>query len=440
MKQIGENKFEDTYFGETQTLKDNTIPKAHTGEEFNYQCYARKNPEVAREVGNDRGRLTSHWRQYGSKENLDASCGPESTVEERIRAIADREQEEERVRRLKEACTSRNRFFRKEDEYCDGARNADGSENTKAKECREDNGFFDYQGNKTFCNIFKNPDGSLKTRQDYCNTHDNYWDKEERKCDYFRNIDGTLKSEADVCTGFDSFWDPKTKRCITDRDRDGKDVSDEQLCLNNVSFWDGKACDDNRYPNGLNKSGKVMCKIVDAGTEYTGPDQPYSPQACRNKLNRHPNSRKQKRAYVDKYVLSPEMRFNEKLMKQIPELAVSGFTLDEIKGKGKKKLKGGRMTRDEYNALLQRSREDLKRQINDTMEKQRIEFDKIFDKLVNEKLDLLQYDASKEYDQFDVVSIRDPRSTSKYKAKLFTLTDTDRLNNRCNPDRIIVTV
>ena len=411
------------------------IPKTEAGFEFSAECYAENNPELAASVGNDKDKLTTHWLEIGSKKGWDADCGGQVAAKQRM---VEQQKEKERIAGLKRACNASDRFFVEESEYCDGHRHADGQKNTAAGECKTNNGYWNYKGTKSFCNVFENPDGKLKTREDICNSSNNYWDNVEKSCDYYRNVDGALKTEADVCTGFDAFWDPKTKRCITTKNRNGEPITDEQLCLNNVDYWDGKQCHEDKYPDGSNKSGEIMCKVVDAGTEYTGPEHPYSSSACKNKLHRLPNSQKQKRELVDKYVLSPEMRFNEQLMKEVPELEVTGYGPERPKGSGRKwKLKGG-MSRDEYNALLQRKREELRKQIDDDMEKQRIEFDTTFDDLINKKLDLLQYDASKQYDEFDVVSMRDPTSTSKYKAKLFRLTNTDTRDNKCNPNWILV--
>ena len=407
------------------------IPKTEAGFEFDVGCYAQNNPELVTTIGNDKQKLTFHWVDIGSKKGWDADCGGIEAAKQRM---IEEQREKERIAALKSACNSSDRFFVASTEYCDGTRNADGTANTGSEECRRNNGHWDYKGTKSFCNSFKNPNGKLKTREDICNSSNNYWDNVDKTCDYYRNVDGALKNEADVCTGFDAFWNPETKRCITTKNRNGEPVNDEQLCLNNVDYWDGTKCNEDKFPDGRNKPGDIMCKVVDAGTEYTGPETPYSPAACKNKLARLPNSQKQKRELVDKYVLSPEMRFNEKLMKEIPELEVSGFGPERTKGSARKrKLKGG-MSRDEYNALLQRKRQELRAQINDTMETQRAEFDKTFDELINKKLEALQFDASKEYDQFDVVSMRDPTSTSKYKAKLFKLMNVaSKSNPDCNP-------
>jgi hypothetical protein len=395
------------------------IPKTEAGFEFDAGCYAQNNPELAKEVGSNRQKLTFHWFDIGSKKGWDADCGGIEAA--RQRAIEE-QREKERIAALKSACNASDRFFVASTQYCDGTRNADGSANTGSEECRRNNGHWDYTGTKSFCNSFKNPNGRLKTREDICNSSNNYWDSVDKTCDYFRNVDGALKTEADVCTGFDAFWNPDTKRCLISKNRDGEPVDDEQLCLNNVDYWDGTKCNEDKFPDGRKKPGDTMCKVVDGGTDYTGPETPYSPAACKNKLARLPNSQKQKRELVDKYVLSPEMRFNEKLMKEVPELEITGFAPERAKGSARKrKLKGKGMSRDEYNALLQRKRQELRSQINDSMATQRAEFDKTFDDLVNKKLEALEYDYTKDYDQFDVVTIRDPTSPSKYKAKVFKL-------------------
>ena len=237
VKEIGPNKFEDTYFGETQTLKDKDIPRTHTGAEFNPECYARKNPEIASALGNDPRRLTSHWIEIGSKEHLDADCGPGTSVEERIRKITEKERKAEINEARKKACASSDSFWDAQKNECDSHRHADGRVNTAAEECRKRNSYFGVltSDNKTKCFPYVNPDGSNKTPTELARTNNNYWNPSGNPTpgrfysgEINKNVDGKPKTKRELCESYDSFW--TGTKCDVHKFRDGKTKTTKDLC------------------------------------------------------------------------------------------------------------------------------------------------------------------------------------------------------------------
>jgi hypothetical protein len=87
------------------------IPKTHTGEEFNPECYARQNPELASSVGNDKEKLTTHWITIGSKEGWDAGCGPATSQEERLKAFEELSRKQSTAEARKTACKAVDNYW-----------------------------------------------------------------------------------------------------------------------------------------------------------------------------------------------------------------------------------------------------------------------------------------------------------------------------------------
>jgi thiol-disulfide isomerase/thioredoxin len=217
------------------------IPRDHTGAEFNVDCYARKNPELAASVGNDKNKLTSHWLEVGSKEGWDASCGATSSKEERLKAFQDLAKREVLNKGLKASCKALDRFWEESTLKCDGTRNANGSANTFAEECKSKNSLWDHEGNISFCNVYKNDKREVKTPKERCNTINNYWDGSN--CNPAKNVDGKPKTKGDLCSGLNNYWDGM---CNIDKDNDGKLKSEKKMCNDLMSyygpsFWISKA-------------------------------------------------------------------------------------------------------------------------------------------------------------------------------------------------------
>jgi len=203
------------------------IPKDHTDAEFNVDCYSRNNPEIANEFGNDKEKLKSHWIDIGSKQGYDASCETSRiSKEERIKIMEDRLKKEALSEGLRTACKAANRFWIESSLTCDGTRNADGSANTEAEECKKRNSYWDTEGQKSFCNLFKDQSGNIKSEKERCNTLNNYWDGS--KCNPARNVDGDYKSEADLCAGLNIYWNGTS--CDSTKDINGEVKNYKKEC------------------------------------------------------------------------------------------------------------------------------------------------------------------------------------------------------------------
>jgi thiol-disulfide isomerase/thioredoxin len=258
----------------TSTLPKSNIPKTKSGKEFNPKCYAENNPDVAKAVGDDPGKLTTHWIEIGHKE-YDADCGGETemTKEEKEK------QEKEILEGRKNNCKITNRFWVEADAFCDGHRNADGSINTAAEQCKEKDGLWSHSNkyNTSFCNEIYNHTGKLKSLQNECNAKGNYWNdkitlrpgqRQQLRCDRAKNPDGVLKTESDVCTTLNAFWNNKTNKCEFDKNIDGIIIDDKTRCINNNLLWDpsqsnpnlrcnaDRTADDEPQTGGLDETGK----------------------------------------------------------------------------------------------------------------------------------------------------------------------------------------
>jgi len=266
----------------TSRLPKSQIPLTHTGAEFNPDCYARKNPEIAKESGNDKDRLTSHWFNVGAEAGLDADCGEgTSSTEERIRLMVAAEKERERIEGMKTNCAATDRFWVEAEKRCDGMRHADGRPNTDAAECAKNNNQWNSEASISFCNVSRNPDGTEKTQEQRCNTIGNYFDKTQigfetisilgpadfmgnrfpqwisrevqGKCIDTKNIDGAPKTRGDVCTALDNYWDEAKQECIVEKNREGKPKTEKQMCNNLMNFYENGICDIGKFPNGAYK-------------------------------------------------------------------------------------------------------------------------------------------------------------------------------------------
>ena len=216
------------------------IPKAHTGEDFNPDCYARKNPELAQAVGNDKEKLITHWLEIGSKEGWDASCGPATTEEERTKAFEELSKRQANAEALKTACNATNRFWVESTATCDRLRNADGTANTKAEKCEENNNYWDHSAKPSLCNKYKTKDGRDKTTKERCNEMNSFFTGEFNRCDRTKNVDGTSKTKADHCSGLNAFWTGST--CDVTKDNDGKPVVEKDMCESANNYWAKEKC------------------------------------------------------------------------------------------------------------------------------------------------------------------------------------------------------
>ena len=249
------------------------IPKTHKGNLFVPECYAAKNPEVAKASNDDYDKLTSHWVEIGSKQGLDADCGPgTSTIEERIKMLEEQEQLRLKTEARKVACKAADKFWIASEERCDGFRDAEGNRNTEAEACRDNNNFWDDEFGFKFCNTKKDPSGQTKTGKEVCSSEGSFWDGS--KCIRSRNVDGTPKNFDDICSQNNGFVQNATSKdyaygyydkdengfvregwkfCDVRKDSGGNPVTPEQICKDlNSQFKDGK-CDIRLFPNGKPK-------------------------------------------------------------------------------------------------------------------------------------------------------------------------------------------
>ena len=224
-------------WGDLKTIKATAqIPPTHTGAVFNPDCYATKNPEIAKELGNDKGKLTTHWIEIGSKEGFNADCGDsKSSAEERLVAMEKAEKEKEDEQGRKTNCKATNKFWVEAEKRCDGLRNADGTVNTAAAKCEQEGSFWDQRENgiKPFCNKFRDSkENNIKPASELCRVNNNYWDGVQ--CQRNKNVDGSEKTDADYCTGLNNYYENGV--CDVTRDRDGKPRTEEQLCVENNNY------------------------------------------------------------------------------------------------------------------------------------------------------------------------------------------------------------
>jgi thiol-disulfide isomerase/thioredoxin/uncharacterized protein YjbJ (UPF0337 family) len=261
----------DTYrnpFGTmTSALPKANIPRSHTGAEFNPDCYARHNPEVAQAVGNDKGKLTTHWIEIGSKQGLDADCGNSlSTAEERMKLMIEKEAERQSLEGRKTNCKATDKFWVEAENRCDGLRHADGRENPASGKCSQEGSHYEQRANmKPYCNRYRNLENNLKTAEERCISRNNRW--ENNKCDRTKNVDGSDKTDSDYCTGLNNYY--KDGVCDVTKDRDGKPRTEEQLCHENaghyvidpVAWWNKNK--DNQ--DLISKGAKDPRTMVDVG-------------------------------------------------------------------------------------------------------------------------------------------------------------------------------
>ena len=256
------------------------IPKTHKGNLFVPECYAAKNPEVAKASNDDYDKLTSHWVEFGSKQGLDADCGPgTSTMEERIKMLEEQEQLRIQTEARKVACKAADKFWIASEERCDGFRDSEGNRNTEAEQCRDNNNFWDDNFGYKFCNTKKDPSGQTKTGKEVCSSEGSFWTGS--KCDRARNVDGTGKTKSDVCALNNAFvQNADTKEyanysliepwnfCDVTKDSGGNPITPEQRCKDlNSQFKDGK-CDMRLFPNGQPKPQEYIPFLPWPGPQY----------------------------------------------------------------------------------------------------------------------------------------------------------------------------
>ena len=218
-EKIGTNTFGNIPFFNDETSFDNTIPRSHRGNPFNAECYARKNPDIVAAVGNDPGRLLTHWREIGSKQNLDADCGPGSTIEERIKELERAAKEKERVDTKRAACIAADYFFIEGENRCDSSRHADGRQNSRWFDCvMRTNSFWDPISHS--CNPTRDRVGEYKTSGDLCSSLGGFFTG--TACVQARNVDGSWKTRGEVANSLDCYWSENTQSADCNRHKDGR--------------------------------------------------------------------------------------------------------------------------------------------------------------------------------------------------------------------------
>lgn len=248
------------FWGSNQAKARSNIPKTQSGAEFNPNCYAQHNPEIAKSVDNDMGKLTTHWLEKGHKDKLNAECAGWEEAK-RQREIEDLAIQKElaRIESQKTICATTDRFWNAVQNKCDGTRHADGRINTASRECTKFDNYWDTSGTKSICNRERKADGTVKSRKDNCLSLGSYWDDHPNyRCHSLQNPDGSLKSKPDLCTSLlDGFWDDSKKECNYSKDRDGNEITYEGRCIKANGFlkpYPGvpgiNVCDTNLDING----------------------------------------------------------------------------------------------------------------------------------------------------------------------------------------------
>jgi thiol-disulfide isomerase/thioredoxin len=299
-------------FGSLKTTKEYPfIPKTHKGNNFIVDCYAAKNPEVAKAMKDDPDRLTSHWIEEGAKQGLDADCGPATTtIEERLAIMQEVERKRIELEGRKTNCAATDRFWveRGEKPYCDGKRTAKGERRGEAYACEEKGNYWDSDYGFKFCNKFLDVDGKPKSGKEFCSSKNHYWDG--NFCDDTKNLDGTPKRMGDFCQdlGLKYENDPqiekdvlgvkllKSPRDISDQklntvcntellDINGEPIDFEKMCVDTVSYYnkENKTCDINRFPNGESKPNEFKLKNVIRDRNYLA--MPYDKDSLREYYN-----------------------------------------------------------------------------------------------------------------------------------------------------------
>jgi thiol-disulfide isomerase/thioredoxin len=241
----------------SSTLPKRNIPRTHLGNEFNPDCYARKNPEIAKESGNDKEKLTAHWIDIGSKEAADAECsGEKTTAEERMKLFA----ELEALEGIKQNCAATDKFWVESEKRCDGLRHKDGRPNLEAAKCKQEYGHYEQKEppNKPYCNRYRNEQNNIKSIEEKCSMKNGHW--ANGKCDTTKNVDGSVKTDADYCTGLNNYY--KDGVCDVKKDRDGKEKTEQEMCNENANYWTHGVCDVRKYPDGFLKGKQEVCQSV----------------------------------------------------------------------------------------------------------------------------------------------------------------------------------
>ena len=277
----------------TSTLPKRFIPRTHLGNEFNPDCYAKKNPEVAKITGNNKEKLTQHWIDIGSKEAADAECSDvKTTAEERFellkklqktaeeeklfkeqqkaieaekviererQRVAEEQRILEEIEGRKQNCAATDKFWVNLTKTCDGTRHKDGRQNLEPEKCKQQFGHYEQPPNtKPYCNRFRNEQNNIKPANEKCNMRNNHW--ENGKCDRTKNVDGSAKTDADYCTGLNNYY--KDGICDVKKDRDGKEKSEQTMCNEDANYWNNGVCDIKKYPDGTLKGKQEICQSV----------------------------------------------------------------------------------------------------------------------------------------------------------------------------------
>jgi len=225
-------------------LPTRNVPKTHLGNPFNPECYAKHNPEVATEVGNNADKLTAHWIDIGSKQGLNADCSnAPSSQEERLKMMEEQSKLMENYEGRKTNCAATDKFWIEQEKRCDGLRHSDGRPNAEAAKCAQERSNYVKQSkdHKAYCNRYRGLDSNIKSPEERCKMNNNHWERMNSRdgaygCNRTKNVDGSTKTDADYCTGMNSYYNNDV--CDVTKDRDGKDRSEEDLCLESNNFVD----------------------------------------------------------------------------------------------------------------------------------------------------------------------------------------------------------
>ena len=249
------NEYRNDWGTLSQKKPESRIPVTKAGLPFDPKCYAENNPELLKVVGNDLGKLTTHWIEIGSKQDYDADCGgleaslarkKKMDEDELARTLLEANEkkrlEEERIANeaRKKACATTDRYWNHVKNICDGHRHADGRPNTAAEECTKNNSFWDHSGSKSYCDKFRTPDGKFPTDEERCNMQNNKWHAGGLRCFDERNVDGTRKTISDYCVGLNAFWNGTT--CDFTKDRDGNPQTNKERCESTNNHWAKETC------------------------------------------------------------------------------------------------------------------------------------------------------------------------------------------------------
>jgi hypothetical protein len=231
-EKIGDRTYQNPWSFDTANIGNPHVsPPGKDGKPFEVECYANNYPELAKQFNNDKEKLTAWWNDVGHKDGQDPSCGSFVTS---AAAAAAKEKELLEIRKV--ACEAVDAFWT--GTTCDYLRNADGTVNTAAEECRQSGSWWDGEAKPPFCNRYRNLDNNMKSEDETCRAFDNFWNG--TACEQNKNVDGRPKTEGDFCTGLNNFWDGR--KCIVDKDKNGVAKSNERMCHDLDGFYKNGNC------------------------------------------------------------------------------------------------------------------------------------------------------------------------------------------------------